>query len=40
MTFLKYLVEYKQINPLISLAIWEKTILHLWYLSLEFTIII
>ncbi|XP_057335392.1 uncharacterized protein LOC130674123 isoform X3 [Microplitis mediator] len=31
--FLKNLIEYKRINPLISAATCEKIILHLWYLS-------
>lgn len=28
---LQYLIEYKLINPLISLATYKKIILHLWY---------
>lgn len=31
--FLKNLIEYRQINPLISSATCEKMTLHLWYLS-------
>ena len=37
--FLKNLIEYKRINPLISSATCEKMILHLWYLSNELAIL-
>lgn len=37
--FLKNLIEYKRINPLISSATCDKMILHLWYLNNELAIL-